>query len=400
MRNVSEAKSVWSATTAGVALGALLLGFHGKALAQATIPVHGHVQNAAGIPLTSGDVEFTKDKNQAEKDQKFANAFPLDKNGDYKGAVAPGDYYAYVIVDGKRPDRAEVSFKVGDPEKTLDFDMTRAEYINAMSPADKAALEEYKKKAGAAMNFNKVVAQLNQTLVTVRADLAAAAAPKYDDVSKDVDMMKQATDAKPDEGLLWITYANTLQAQGEHVAKTKNIHSVVQTDPEVVKFYTDAVDADKKGIDLDAASKKPLPANQAAAYNQIGNLLAKLGKPADAVAAFDNAAKLEPAKAGMYFGNEAANLFNSGATQEAATAAAKAIAADPTKPDPYYIRGQALITQATVDKSGKIVAPQECIDAYQKYLELAPDGKFSKDAREILASMGQTVTTKYKAGKK
>jgi hypothetical protein len=30
--------------------------------------------------------------------------------------------------------------------------------------------------------------------------------------------MKQATDAKPDCGLLWITYGDTLLAQGDHLA--------------------------------------------------------------------------------------------------------------------------------------------------------------------------------------
>ena len=31
-------------------------------------------------------------------------------------------------------------------QKTVDFDMTRKEYIDKMTPEDKAALEEYKKK--------------------------------------------------------------------------------------------------------------------------------------------------------------------------------------------------------------------------------------------------------------
>ena len=58
-----------------------------------------------------------------------------------------------------------------------------------------------------------MIAKLNATLKTVRADLAAAA-PNKDDVSKDVAMMKEAVGAKPDEGLLWLTYGDTLMAQG------------------------------------------------------------------------------------------------------------------------------------------------------------------------------------------
>ena len=54
-------------------------------------------------------------------------------------------------------------------------------------------------------------------LKTVRADLAAAA-PNKDDVSKDVTMMKEAVTAKADVGLLWLTYGDTLLAQGRHLA--------------------------------------------------------------------------------------------------------------------------------------------------------------------------------------
>ena len=71
-------------------------------------------------------------------------------------------------------------------------------------------------------------------------------------------------------------------------------------------------------------------------------------------------------------------------------AADKAIAADPSKPIPYYLKGKALINKATVDpKTQKIVAPPGTTEAYQKYLELAPDGPFAADAKSILAEMGQ-----------
>ena len=101
----------------------------------------------------------------------------------------------------------------------------------------------------------------------------------------------------------------------------------------------------------------------------------------------------------MYYNNEAAILANNNATTEAGAAADKAIAADPARPDPYYIKGQSLIGQSKL-VNGKLVPPAGCVEAYQKYLELAPDGKFAPQVKEVLASLGQTVTTKYKAGKK
>jgi len=93
-------------------------------------------------------------------------------------------------------------------------------------------------------------------------------------------------------------------------------------------------------------------------------------------------------------------MNQSGNPDAAAAAADKAIAADPTRPIPYYLKGQALVGKATVDpKTQKIVAPPGCVEAYQKYLELAPDGQFAPEVKAVLEGMGQTVKSSYKAKK-
>jgi tetratricopeptide (TPR) repeat protein len=305
-----------------------------------------------------------------------------------------------VVVDGKPVDYQDVTLKPGD-DATLDFDMTRAAYINSMTPEQKKQIEEYKKKNAQAVSANQVINKLNATLKTVRADLAAAA-PTKGDVSTDVTDMKQAVDAKPDSGLLWITYGDALQAQGDHLAaEDKKQGKAAISDDAVLKEYSDAADAYKKGIDVDAASKKPAPDQQAAAYNQMGNALAKSGKIPDATAAFEGAAKLEPTHAGMYYNNEAAIEFNAGQNDAALAAAEKAIAADPTRPDPYFIKGQVLIAKSTFDaKTQKLTAPPGCVEAYEKYLELAPNGAQAPAVREVLQSLGEKIDLKYKAGRK
>jgi tetratricopeptide (TPR) repeat protein len=382
---------------------AMVLGVSLAAPAQTAAPasVHGHVTNPAGQAFTPGDVKFTKDKTVDFKDEKFIFSFPLDANGDYKATgVTPGDYFVYVIQEGKAVDRMELTLKAGD-DKTLDFDMTRADYVKGMTDEQKKALEEYKKKNSEVVNANKVIAQLNATLKTVRADLAAAA-PTKADVSADVTSMKQATDAKADVGLLWLTYGDTLQAQADHMAaEDKKAGKSPMSDDDVLKEYSDAVDAYKKGIDLDAQGKKPAPSDQAVGYNQMGNTLAKAGKSAEASAAFEGAVKIDPTKAGMYYNNEAAVLFNAGQNDAALAAAEKAIMADPNRPDPYFIKGQVLIAKSTFDsKTQKLVAPPGCVDAYNKYLELAPNGSQANNVREVLQSLGEKIDTKYKAGKR
>jgi tetratricopeptide (TPR) repeat protein len=381
--------------TAVVAMGAAA-----PAIAQ-NATVHGKVINPAGQPMANVQVKFTKDVTKPEKERQYSNTVTTDAQGTYKAeGVAPGDYVVIVVQGTTTADFQQVTLKADD-DKTVDFDMTRAEYINGMTPEQKKALEEYKKNNAAAVDTNKKIANLNAVLATVRTDLAAAR-PTSGDVSKDVSDMKSAVDTKPDESILWISYGNTLEAQGDHFAKAdKDAHKPVSGDDEAMKNYNDAIDAYKKGADLNAASKKPNPADQAAAWNGVGNTLSKEGKAADAAAAFENAVKAEPTNAGMFYGNEAAVLFNAGQTDAAAAAADKAIAADPNRPDPYFIKGQALIAKSSFDaKTQKIVPPPGCVDAYQKYLQLAPDGQHAEAVKEVLTSLGEKVDTSYKASKK
>ena len=79
----------------------------------------------------------------------------------------------------------------------------------------------------------------------------------------------------------------------------------------------------------------------------------------------------------------------------------KAIAADPNNALLYYLKGQALVGNATIDpKTQKIVLPPGCAEAYQKYLDLAPTGPYAADAKGILDQAGQKINSSYKAGKK
>lgn len=378
------------------------IGFSLGALAQApkTGSVQGHVVNPAGQPITSGNVQLTKDRTVAEKDEKMVYTFPIDSSGNFKGdGIAPGDYFAYVSQNDKHVDRLDLSLKDGEA-KTLDFDMTRAEYVKNLTPEERKAIEDFKAKNAVTVSANKVVANLNTTLKTVRADLAAKATT-HADVTDDVTQMKQAVDSKPDEGLLYVVYGDALQAQADHLAADDRTNKKpVASDDATVKEYTDAADAYKKGIDLLAASKKPNPPDQAVAYNQMGNSLAKAGKGSDATSAFEKAGDLDPTKKGMYYGNEAAILFNAGQTEAAAAAADKAIAADPNRPDPYFIKGQSLIGKSAFDnKTQKLTPPAGCVDAYQHYLSLAPDGQHAAAVKELLASLGEKIDTHYSAKK-
>jgi tetratricopeptide (TPR) repeat protein len=373
------------------------------AFAQGTgATVHGHVNNPAGQSLTNANVKFTKDKTVAYKDAKILKDAPLDENGNYTAeGLAPGDYFVYVVSGTVVADQLPLTVGANDTNLTLNDDMTRDEYIKSMSPEARQALEDYKKKNASAVSANQVIAKLNETLKTVRADLAAAL-PNKDDVSKDVASMKDAVTAKADVGLLWLTYGDVLQAEGNHLKSEDQKAGKSSTDDaEAMKAYADAVEAYQKGIALDSAGTKPNIAIVATDYNQLGNALIATGKTEDAVAAFDNAAKTDPTKAGMYYKNEAAVLFNSNKMDEALAAADKAIAADPAQADPYFIKGQALVTKSSVDPATqKLTPPAGCVEAYQKFLQLAPNDPKVSQVNAVLSSLGQTIDTKYKSAPK
>ena len=157
----------------------------------------------------------------------------------------------------------------------------------------------------------------------------------------------------------------------------------------------------KKGIDLNAASKKPSPETAAAGYNQLGQAYGRMGNAKDSADAYEAGGQGPTSQCVHVLLQRSGNAVQRGQTAEGQAAADKAIAADPKKADAYYIKGQALIPQATVDpKTQKIVAPPGCIEAYQTYLELAPDGPHAADVKGILEGIGAQVKSSYKAPKK
>ncbi len=367
-----------------------------SAAAQEAASVHGHVNNAIGQAVTTGEVRLTQDRATDAKNRKYAYTFPLDANGDYKGSgITAGTYVAIVFQGDKSLDfQDNVTFAKGE-DKVVNFDMTRKEYIDKMTPEEKQQLEEYKKKNAEAVAANSKIANLNGLLTQARADNKAG---KFDEA---ITAMQQATAAKPDEPILWVTLGDAQLGAADAAGKAAKAAGTPATDPAISQKYNDAVTSYKKAIDLNAASKKPNPETAGAAENQLGQAYAKMGNGKDAASAYEAAAAAQPASAGMYYFNEAATLYNAGKTEDAAAAADKAIAADPKRADAYYIKGQSLISKATVDsKTQKITAPPGCVDAYDKYLELAPDGPRAEEVKAILTGIGEKVKSSYKAGKK
>ena len=139
------------------------------------------------------------------------------------------------------------------------------------------------------------------------------------------------------------------------------------------------------------------PEIQGVCWAGLGEIYAHEQKFDQATAAFDSAVKAYPVNAALYRHNETVMFFQASNADGQLTAATQAIALDPNKASNYYFKGQALASKATLDpQTQKMVLPAGCAEAYQKYLELEPNGQFSADAKGILTASGIPV----KAGKK
>ena len=79
--------------------------------------------------------------------------------------------------------------------------------MDKMTPEEKTALEEYKKKNAEAGKANQQVANLNNLLGQARTAIKAG---NYDEA---ITAMTTATTAKPDEGILWVTLGDAQLGQ-------------------------------------------------------------------------------------------------------------------------------------------------------------------------------------------
>jgi tetratricopeptide (TPR) repeat protein len=122
----------------------------------------------------------------------------------------------------------------------------------------------------------------------------------------------------------------------------------------------------------------------AAMYTNQGNAYLKLHNDAGATDAFAKAAALSGDSSGSPYLKVCATAYNSGKDKEALAACDKAITADPTQADAYFIKGSILVNEGETDAKGNFNVPPGTVEALQTYLKLAPTGKHVADAKAML----------------
>jgi tetratricopeptide (TPR) repeat protein len=373
--------------------------------------IHGHVTNPTGASQSGGTVSLisvgmASGPGLSAKSSEKASA-EVNASGDYSIETSPGFYTLVYRTPGMTPDKLadkvdKVTVTAGQ-DVLQDVDMSRKEYIDALPPEQKKQLEDLRKHNQDAMKANEVIKNLNADLRIVTQDIKdadtahaaavaalGAAASKTDVDAKEAEikaakyseietLMLKDTAAKPDASVLW---AQLGQAQAG------------------LKKYDDAEVTFKKTLDLEANSKKPNIAIQGLAESGLGEVYARTAKIQQANDAYDAAAKVNPTQAAFYLKNEAVIFFQTNQADAQVAAADKAIALDPTQALLYYLKGNGLVGKTTMDETThKLTPPPGCMEAYQKYLQLAPDGPYAADVKGILAGFNQVIDNGYKAPK-
>jgi tetratricopeptide (TPR) repeat protein len=188
---------------------------------------------------------------------------------------------------------------------------------------------------------------------------------------------KAASEKDPNQHLLW--------------AKLGESYDVAGRNDEAAQAYQQAI-----------AAKPDDPGY----YNTLGNVLARAGKIDDARAAYSKSAELDPTKAATAWRNFGISLYNANRLGDAVEPLQKSAQLDPNSAQTWYLLGASLVYKMTVKKVGDKDVPEFApgtIEAYQKAIDLDPNGIYGKQAKEGLEQLQQMapgVDIKVNAGKK
>ena len=336
--------------------------------------VHGHANNPIGAPYVKTNVFATNDGTP----QGAVVTAVTDDNGDYSMKVPEGRYVIVLQEQNPKDPKKEIddSGTINVVEKgdlVVNFDGTREAYVSKLSPEMRKQVAELKDKNAAILADQSKVKNLNAILIEERADRKAG------DIDKATQLATQITQGKPNEPIGWFELG---------------------ADEIAAKKYEEAIPNLQKANELAKAGTKPNAEVEGAALQDLGEAYANTKQLPQAAQAYEQAAKIDPAGAYTYYTNEAILELKLSNIDAAATAADNAITADPKKPLAYYLKGQALIQKAGQDAAGKVTVPPGCAEAYQKYLELAPDGPYADEVSQILQGIGAKVPNGYHAKKK
>jgi tetratricopeptide (TPR) repeat protein len=330
-----------------VMIAALALAFGALPLVAQTTGVHGVCKDQEGKPITDGVIDIVNTDSGRKMSAK------TDKNGEYRMiGLTPGTYNATLSRAGKQVDAVNrIPVGMGD-NASVDFDLKKDQAKAGPSEEDLRKQQEVQKQ-------NEKIKGLNAKLAEAR-DLEKAG--NYDQA---ISILQEATTTDPSKDLLWAYLGEAYRG---------------------AKKYPEAADAYQKAL--------AIAPNNVSYEGGLADAYAKSGQVDKAIATYEAAAQQDPTKAAVYYFNEGAVYTNANKTDEAIAAYKKAIQADPTRADSYYLMAQNMVNKGQL-KGDKMVVPDGTAEAFNKYLELDPNGKYAELAKQMLTAIGAPVETNF-----
>jgi len=382
-----------------VALAGLLL-MVAPSFAQLT-QLEGDVKGEDGKPLKGALIRIER------VDVSATYKVTTDKKGHYLYTGLPlGKFNLVCVVDGNEVEKIPNVQTTTQQVTTVNFDLKEKadlqkaaatgtlskEQQRGMSAEDKAKLEEsYKKRAESMKKDAALNEAFNAGKTAVDAGMAAAQLAKTQtgadrDANFDkartqygqaIESLNKAGELGPKQGAVW----STLAVAHDQLGQTK-------TGADAEAEFQKSADSWAKAIELNP--------EMPGLHNNYALVLAECKKFPEAQAELEKAISISPADAGKFYYNLGALEINAGQNDAANETFKKAIAVTPPYPPAFYQYGITLVAKASYDKDGKIIAVPGTVEAFQKYLELAPTGPYAQDSKDMLTTLGSTLEVQYK----
>ena len=322
-RNVSVRKLIVGALAVTFALMAV------PASAQLTSVIRGKVVDAAGKPVEGAIVAGTY---LGDVKREFANVKTNTKGEFLRAGLAPGNWKVTAMKEALLGnvnvvltlDPAVVTIEIGAPKNAAPAGMTAKQIEeNNKKQVEMEANFNAAKSAFDSGDFDGAVTNLQKIIVALPTCAACYLS------------MGDAYNKKGDMANAEKAYLKSIELD----ATKPQAYAALATVYNAQKKFDEAVKMGAKASELSDAAGGGGDASSA--FNQ-GVILFNQGKPADAVAQFDKAAKLDPKMA-----------------------------------DAWYYAGLSRV-------ASKGVATDEAKAAFREYLKLAPDGQYAAIARDII----------------
>jgi tetratricopeptide (TPR) repeat protein len=333
--------------------------------------VTGSIMDFDGKPWTDLQVKIRSDQGVTQETKTDAAGkfqFTNLKPGKYTVTVHPPQIQQPFDIP------MEVRGGTDNPPVNLNF----KEILEKQNPEAAAQMkkqqEEKAKFSGMKQHFDKGVALLEQERVAkadlskVPADQRDAAKAKVADLSNQAvtefqEAQKAAAEKDPNMHLFW--------------ARMGEAYDLAGRNDEAINAYQQAVAA------------KP---DNAGYYNNLGNVLARAGKIDDAKAAYAKSAELDPTNAALAWRNFGISLYQVGRMTDAVEPLQKATQADPKNAQGWYLLGACLVASADYKQVGdkmEVTLKPGTVEAYQKAIELDPNGTYGTQAKQGLEAVQQ-----------